>query len=45
MKRYAIYGAVCLAMLISIAIAGFFGPLLVGMALEVMARRAKRCKM
>ena len=39
MKRYAIYGAVCLAMLISIAIAGFFGPLLIGIGLECAAKR------
>ena len=42
MKKLIIYIAVCLAMLISIAIAGFFGPLLVGIGLECAA---KRCKM
>lgn len=38
MKKYMIYTAVCAAMLCSIAVAGFLGPLLVGIGLECAAR-------
>lgn len=38
MKKYMIYAAVCCAMLGSIAVAGFFGPLLVGIGLEAVAK-------
>ena len=38
MKKYMIYAAVCCAMFGSIAVAGFFGPLLVGIGLEVVAK-------
>ena len=41
MKKYLIYGAVVMAMLASIAIAGIFGPLIVSLVLECMARRKR----
>ena len=42
MKKYLVYAAVCAAMLGSIAIAGFFGPLLVGVGLEYAAKRHEK---
>lgn len=42
MKKYMIYAAVCAAMLGSIVVAGFFGPLLVGIGLECAAKRYEK---
>lgn len=42
-KRYAIYAAVTVAMLTSIFVAGFFGPMIVGAALEFIARNQNNC--
>lgn len=44
MKKYMIYGGVCLAMFGSIAILGIVGPLVVSLALEVCARRVQKRK-
>lgn len=41
-KRYTIYGAVVVAMVASIAVAGFIGPLVVSLVLEYMAHRQRR---
>ena len=41
-KRYMIYGGVCLAMAGSIFMAGFFGPMIVGAALELAARHYEK---
>jgi hypothetical protein len=40
-KRYMIYTAVVVLMAASIAVAGFIGPIVVSVALEVMARRKR----
>ena len=37
-----IYGGVCLAMFVSIAILGIVGPLVVSLVLEYMAHRKKK---
>jgi len=42
MKKYMIYATVCCAMLGSIAVAGFLGPLLVGIGLECAAKRYEK---
>ena len=42
MRKYCIYITVTITMLGSIVIAGFFGPLVVSVFLEYMAKREKR---
>ena len=41
-RGYAIYAAVCAAMIASIAVAGIFGPLIVSVCLELLAKRQQR---
>ena len=41
MRRYMIYSAVIVAMAASIAVAGFIGPLLIGIGLECAAKRLR----
>lgn len=39
MRRYAIYAAVCAAMLGSICALGFFGPLVVMLLIELLTKK------
>ncbi len=41
MRKLIIYIAVCVVMLASIVVAGFIGPLLIGIGLECAAKRLR----